>query len=56
MTIETEDEYESLLARIAELMDAKPDSVEEKELSGLASMVEKYEDEHYPISSLEVTK
>jgi HTH-type transcriptional regulator / antitoxin HigA len=47
--IETEKEYQEALYRVDALMDAKPDSTEEKELELLAVLVEKYEDEHYPI-------
>ena len=45
----TEAEYEAILARIDELMDAAPGSLEEEELEILSLLVEKYEKEHYPI-------
>ncbi|WP_225907733.1 type II toxin-antitoxin system HigA family antitoxin [Leptolyngbya sp. BL0902] len=47
--IETEADYENALARINNLMDAAPDTPESEELDRLATLVEAYEDEHYPI-------
>lgn len=47
--IRTETEYEQALARLEELMDAVPGSPEEEELEVLAILVEKYEEEHFPI-------
>lgn len=47
--IKTEQEYNSVLSRIEELMDAEGDSPEIEELELLAALVELYEDEHYPI-------
>jgi HTH-type transcriptional regulator/antitoxin HigA len=47
--LKTQAEYESALRRIEALMDAGPGSPEEEELELLALLVEKYEDEHYPI-------
>jgi len=47
--LKTEAEYEVVLGRIEELMDAEPDSPEEEELELLALLVEKFEEEHYPI-------
>ena len=47
--IKSEDDYQTALARIEELMDARPGSVQEEELELLALLVEKYESEHYPI-------
>ena len=47
--IKNEAEYEAALTRIEVLMNANPDSPEEEELELLASLVEKYEGEHYPI-------
>ena len=48
--IKTEEEYEASLARIEQLMDAAPGSSQEDELALLALLVEKYEEEHYPIN------
>jgi antitoxin component HigA of HigAB toxin-antitoxin module len=45
----TEDEYIKALARADELMDAIPDSPQEKELKELVAKIEKYEEEHFPI-------
>ncbi|MBF0205017.1 MAG: transcriptional regulator [Desulfamplus sp.] len=47
--IKTEQEYNSVLSRIEELMDAKENSPEIEELELLAALVELYEDEHYPM-------
>ncbi len=46
--IKTEVDYEAALARAAELMDAKSGSAEADELDVLATLIEAYEDEHYP--------
>ena len=48
--IKTEEEYESALARIEELMDAEPATPEGDELELLATLVEVYEEKHYPIA------
>ena len=47
--LKTEKEYDASLERIEALMDAPPGSAEEEELELLALLVEKYEQEHYPI-------
>lgn len=47
--IKTEQEYENALARIDTLMDAEPNTPECDELELLAYLVEKYEEEHYPL-------
>ncbi len=47
--IKTEQEYNSVLSRIEELMDAQENSPEIEELELLAALVELYEDEHYPM-------
>ena len=47
--IKTEEEYEIMLSRVEELMDVLPESAEEDELELLSMLVEKYEEEHYPI-------
>ena len=49
MNIKTEEEYEEILLRVWELMDAESGSADEKELDLLSAMVEKYEEEHFPI-------
>jgi HTH-type transcriptional regulator / antitoxin HigA len=53
LVIENKKDYESALARIDELMDKNPGQKTEdgKELKLLLLLVEKYEDEHYPIGS-----
>ena len=47
--IKTEAEYEAALARVDALMDAPVGSPEEEELELWSVLVERYEDEHYPI-------
>jgi len=47
--IKTEEDYNLALSRISELMDAKEGTVEADELELLATLVEMYEDKHYPI-------
>jgi HTH-type transcriptional regulator / antitoxin HigA len=51
--IENKKDYESALARIDALMDKNPGQKTEagKELKLLLLLVERYEDEHYPIGS-----
>ena len=48
--IKTEAEYESALEAIESLMEAEPGSLEEERLELLSLLVEKYEDERYPIA------
>ncbi len=47
--IKNEAEYDAALERIDALMNAAPGSAEEEELELLAILVEKYEQERYPI-------
>jgi len=47
--IKNEEEYNMALNQIEELMDASPGSPEEEELELFSIIVEKHEDEHYPI-------
>jgi HTH-type transcriptional regulator/antitoxin HigA len=47
--IKTNDDYDAALKRIASLMDSQPDTPEAEELEVLATLVEHYEREHYPI-------
>lgn len=50
--IKTEKEYEKALAKIYSLMNnTKKNSLQADELELLALLVEKYEEEHYPIPS-----
>jgi HTH-type transcriptional regulator / antitoxin HigA len=53
LVIENKKDYESALARIDALMDKNPGQKTEagKELKLLLLLVERYEDEHYPIGS-----
>ncbi len=52
--LKTEEEYGKALIELWRLMDEgdkpEPDTPEEKELVRLATLVEAYEDEHYPIA------
>jgi HTH-type transcriptional regulator/antitoxin HigA len=47
--IKSEADYELALERISELMDAVPDTAEADELDVLATLVEVYEEQNYPI-------
>ncbi len=48
--IKTEADYEAALERISTLMDADPNTPEADELDVLATLVEVYEEKHYPIN------
>jgi HTH-type transcriptional regulator/antitoxin HigA len=48
--IKTDQEYQAALAHLDSLMDAAPGSAEEQELELFSVLIEKYEDERYPIS------
>lgn len=47
--IKTESDYKDTLARISSLMDAQSTQSVNNELKVLATLVELYEDEHFPI-------
>lgn len=47
--IESEADYENALSRIQNLMDVAPNTPESEELNRLATLVEAYEDQRYPI-------
>jgi HTH-type transcriptional regulator / antitoxin HigA len=47
--IKTEVDYEAALGRVEKLMDAQPGSADFEELELLTLLIEKYEDEYYPI-------
>ncbi|MBK8177216.1 MAG: ImmA/IrrE family metallo-endopeptidase [Rhodospirillales bacterium] len=47
--IRTEADYEAGLARIAELMDARAGTPEGDELDVLSALVERFEEEHFPV-------
>lgn len=47
--IKTEDQYEATLSRIEDLMDAKPGTPDGEELELLATLVERYENEAFPV-------
>jgi len=49
--IKTEDDYNIALARVAELMDAEPDSEAGAELDVLATLVDAFESRHCPIDA-----
>jgi len=47
--IKTDEDYQRVLSRIDELMDAEPNTPEGDELELLVTLVELYEDKKYPI-------
>ena len=47
--IKTDADYEAALARVAELMDCEDDSPEGEELDLLATLIEVYDDKHFPM-------
>ena len=49
--IKTEADYEAALAEIESLFDAEPGTAEADKLDVLATLVEAYEEKHYPISA-----
>jgi len=49
--IKNKKDYDSALKRIESLMDAKRNSPDFDELEVLSILVEKYEDEHFPVKS-----
>ena len=52
-SIRNEDDHEDALARIQELWGAKPGTPEGDEFDVLVTLVDAYEDEQYPIDSLD---
>ena len=51
--VKTEAEYDAALARISELLGAEPYGPEDEELDRITTLVEIYEDEHYPMEKPE---
>jgi HTH-type transcriptional regulator/antitoxin HigA len=49
--IKTEEEYNQALKRLEKIFDAPVDSIEGDEAELLSILIEKYEDEHYPIEA-----
>jgi HTH-type transcriptional regulator/antitoxin HigA len=47
--IKTDEEYENVLARIEQIMEAEPNTPEGDELELLSLLVEKFEQERYPL-------
>lgn len=47
--VKTEKDYNRALSRISDLMDAKQGTAEADELEFLATLVEIYEEKHYPM-------
>ena len=47
--LKTEEEYETALEFVSQLMDAAPDTAEEEDLDLWSMLVEQYEAKHYPI-------
>lgn len=48
----TENDYEEAMAYIETLMDAEPGSPAEEELELFATLVEQYEEKHYPVDAI----
>jgi len=48
--LKTKNDYKNALDRIEAIFDAKPNTKEGDELELLALLIEKYEEEHYPIA------
>jgi hypothetical protein len=48
-TIKTEEDYTKALKRLEEIFHASPNTKEGDEAEILSILIEKYEDEHYPI-------
>lgn len=49
--IKTEKDYQKALMRLEEVFDARPGTKEGDELDILGLLIERYEDEHYPIEA-----
>lgn len=49
--IKNETDYDAALMRTADLMDAEPNTLEGDELDILATLIEKYEAQYYPINT-----
>jgi HTH-type transcriptional regulator / antitoxin HigA len=47
--LKTKDDYAAALKRVEALMDARPGSSKEEELELWSLLVERYEQEHFPI-------
>jgi len=47
--IKTKKDYQNVLARLEKIFDAKPGTAEGDELEILGLLIDKYEQEHYPI-------
>ncbi|MCW3083417.1 MAG: transcriptional regulator [Bacteroidetes bacterium] len=47
--IKTKKDYQNALARLEQIFDAKKNSAEGDELEILGILIEKYEDEHFPV-------
>ena len=48
--IKTEKDYKKAIKRLEEIFDSRPGTNEGNELDILGILIEKYEDEHYPVS------
>ena len=49
--IQSESDYEAALSNIEKLMDAEPDTPEGNQLDVLVTLVEAYEQRHFPIEA-----
>ena len=47
--INTQQDYEAALALVESLMDAEPGTPEDEQLDALATLIQAYEDQHYPV-------
>ena len=47
--VQTEADYDAALTRISELLGGEPYSPEDEELDRISTLVERYEEEHYPM-------
>ena len=54
--IKTEEDYQNALKRVEQLMDARPGSPEGDELEVLATLVDLFENEHFPIAMPSATE
>ncbi|MBS7229877.1 hypothetical protein KHA90_02475 [Flavobacterium psychroterrae] len=52
ISIKTEQDYDLALSRVNILFEAKPNTNEAKELDALVTLIEKYEEIHYPMPEL----
>ena len=54
--IKTQQDYNQSLEKLEHIFDAKPDTKDGDELEALASLIEEYENEKFPIETQNQTK